>query len=352
METDIRFLDLLEQDLRRAAAFEAAQSPAPVPRGRKRTAWLGLAAGLVAFLLIAGVVGLLDQNGVLNRDQAGKSVREGSSPAGEATGEVPQSAPREQFDSFGGGGNTGGTGATGSGISGAPALDDQSGAGDLTKIIRKGDLSLTVPRDGLGKAVDTVTAIANEKGGFVFSSSVGEHEGNLVLRLPAARFDAAVTALRRVGAVTNVTITSQDVTAEFIDLNARLGIAIGRRRVLQQLYAKATTIEQTVRVLDALDETQLRIEETQGQLNVIENQTSQSTIRVGLREEGTPDASAETVENPSIGSAWDRAIAGFFGVIAAVVIGIGYLVPIAILALLVMLVVTLVRRRRAANPEP
>jgi hypothetical protein len=194
--------------------------------------------------------------------------------------------------------------------------------------------------------------IVDGKGGFVFSSSVGERAGSLVLRVPASRFDSTVTALREIGTVKDVTIASQDVTADFIDLKARLNIALGRRDVLERLYDEATTIEQSLRVQNALDETQLRIEQTQGELNVIENQTSQSTIRIELTEEGAPDPQTQDVRNPSVGNAWDRAIAGFFGVISAVVIGAGYMVPIAILALLVFLVVMLVRRRRAASPAP
>jgi hypothetical protein len=344
MQTDIRYLDLLEQDLLRAADYESAQAAAPPRRRLIRPAnWLAIAAGLVALLLIAGVVGSLEGS-VQNALTSGKAV-----PAGGATGA---------------GEDAGGGGAAGHAQPGSthepglnpfvPNSDEQSplAQGDLTLIIRKGDLTLTVPRDGLADSVDAATSIADEKGGFVFSSSIGQRAGSLVLRVPASRFDGAVTALRELGTVRDVTITSQDVTADFIDLNARLKIARGRSHVLQGLYDDATTIEQTIRVENALNDTQLRIEEIQGQLNVIENQTSQSTIRVDLREEGTTEAQTQDVENPSVGSAWDRAIAGFFGVISAVVIGLGYLLPIAILGLLVLLLVTLVRRRRAANPAP
>jgi hypothetical protein len=344
METDIRFLDLLEQDLKRAADFEAAQSPAPSAGRKKHMNWVAIAAGLVAFLLVAGLVGFLARN---SQDFSAESApaAQGTTVAGEPAsdgGGTRQLLPP-----------TGMNFEPTAGASGLPSLNAGSGkTNDLTKIIRKGDISLTLPRNGLATAVDEVTAIADEKGGFVFSSSVGERAGNLVLRVPADRFDATVTALRALGTVKDVMISSQDVTADFIDLNARLKIARGRLHVLEQLYDQATTIEQTLRVQNALDDTQLRIEQTQGQLNVIENQTSQSTIQVSLREEGLPETQTQDVRNPSVGSAWDRAIAGFFGVISAVVIGIGYVVPIAILALLVLLVVTLVRRRRAPSQAP
>jgi hypothetical protein len=345
METDIRYLDLLEQDLLRAADFEHAQASARAPGRPRRANWLGIAAGLVGFLLIAGLVG-----GLAGTSENESSPAAGPVPAGEATGAVEEPAPHRQFGDTGGGATSGTGTGTGGGL---PALGGESGVvEDLTKIIRMGDISLTLPRDGLETAVDEVTAIADEKNGFVFSSSVGERAGSLVLRVPAEQFDATVTSLRALGTVKDVTISSQDVTADFIDLNARLKIARGRRHVLQGLYSQATTIEQTVRVLNALNDTQTRIEQMQGELNVIDNQTSQSTIRVSLREEGLPDPQTQDVRNPSVGTAWDRAVAGFFGVISAVVIGVGYLVPIAILALLVLLVVTLVRRRRAASQAP
>jgi hypothetical protein len=351
METDIRYLDLLEQDLRRAADYEVAQRhDQAVPRRRQH--WVGIAAGLVAFLLIAGLVGLVaGNNGGYLRSLAGKVVGEGTqAPTAGTPGKAASgSGGNRQLDAL----HQPDLGVNWE-ANGAPAAPVLNGSkdNDLTKIIRKGDISLTLARDGLGAAVDEVTAIADEKNGFVFSSSVGERAGSMVLRVPAEQFDATVTALRALGTVKDVTISSQDVTADFIDLNARLKIARGRRHVLQGLYAQATTIEQTVRVLNALNDTQTRIEQMQGQLNVIDNQTSQSTIRVSLREEGLPDLQTQDVRNPSVGTAWDRAVAGFFGVISAVVIGVGYLVPIAILALLVLLVVTLVRRRRAASQAP
>jgi hypothetical protein len=336
MGTQIRYLDLLEEDLLRAADFEVVERRDQA-EPRRRGHWLGIAAGLVAFLLVAGLVGLVAGNngGLL---QAGKITHGAAqAPAGQGTtAPAPADIPQSLIP----------------GLHGLGPEDASGLIGDLTKIIRSGDLSITLPREGLGNAIDEVTSIADEKGGFVFSSSVGERAGSMVLRVPAEQFDTTVTALREIGTVKDVTISAQDVTADFIDLNAHLNIARGRLNALEGLYAQANSIQQTLRVENALNDTQLRIEEIRGQLNVIENQTSQSTIHVSLREEGAPNPQVQDVENPSIGGAWDRAIAGFFGVIAAVLIGLGYLIPIAILALLVWFVVTLVRRRRGASPAP
>jgi hypothetical protein len=58
---------------------------------------------------------------------------------------------------------------------------------------------------------------------------------------------------------------------------------------------------------------------------------------------------SNAVEHPSLGSAWDRSIQGFLNVVSTVLIGLGYLIPIAILALGIWLVTVAMRRRRGAS---
>ena len=68
--------------------------------------------------------------------------------------------------------------------------------------------------------------------------------------------------------------------------------------------------------------------------------------------ETEPDVAAltESEDAPSLGDAWDSATDGFLGVLSAMIVGLGYLIPIAIVVGVVYLVVTLVRRRdRAAS---
>jgi uncharacterized protein DUF4349 len=95
---------------------------------------------------------------------------------------------------------------------------------------------------------------------------------------------------------------------------------------------------------------ELQIEQIQGQLNFIENQVAEATVRVDLHEKDAAQELQTThVENPSLGGAWDRAIQGFLNVVAAVVVGLGYLIPLGLLALAVWSVTRAVRRRREAS---
>jgi len=65
-----------------------------------------------------------------------------------------------------------------------------------------------------------------------------------------------------------------------------------------------------------------------------------------MREEGVEPE--DEVETASIPNAFERAVAGFVGVIAAIVIGLGYVLPLVALGLLIWFVVGRIQRGRAS----
>jgi hypothetical protein len=70
-----------------------------------------------------------------------------------------------------------------------------------------------------------------------------------------------------------------------------------------------------------------------------------------VREVGAPVATTATAATPSLVRAWQESWAGFLGVLSAVIVGLGYLVPLALLALAGWAVVRrLLRSRPAAAP--
>jgi hypothetical protein len=211
-------------------------------------------------------------------------------------------------------------------------------------VIRTAELAIVIPRDAFDERFAQAVDVAEEQGGFVADSRSRSRSGSLTVRVPAANFAETLHALRALGTVEVESVHGRDVTAEYIDLHANLRIARARREVLLGLMADAVSIGQTIRVQNALGETQLRIEQLQGQLRLLDDRTSLATIGLRLREQGV-EAGSE-VEKASIPNAFERAAAGFVGVIAAIVIGLGYLLPLAVLGLAVWFVVDRVRRRR------
>jgi hypothetical protein len=203
-----------------------------------------------------------------------------------------------------------------------------------------------------GKAVARLTGIAVANHGMVLSSSTkNENSGVFTLRIPASRFDQAMLQLRGIAKVTDGKVlsdtrTGQDVTAQYIDLKARLALLKERRALLVSLQDKATTVGGILAIANKVDQVQLQIEQIQGQLNVINDQVAESTIKASIREK---DAASTTVPPPSesrLASAWRTAVDGFLNVVGAVIVGLGYLLPIVALALIGLGIFTLARRRR------
>jgi len=207
-----------------------------------------------------------------------------------------------------------------------------------------------VPDGDFEGSLTSVSRIATSLGGFVLESSTrDQNTGTFTLRIPAKKFDVAMERLRRIGEVKADEVTGQDVTAEFIDQTARLQILLDRRDLLRSLQNEATTSSEILRLAGLIEQTQLEIEKTQGQLRYLKNQVAEATIKVDLRERHAPDDTPEpTTDNPSLTDAIRLGWEGFLRVVGAVIVGLGYLVPIALIGLAIWGVVTLVRRRRRA----
>jgi hypothetical protein len=220
-------------------------------------------------------------------------------------------------------------------------------------IVKTADLSIVVPRGHFASAFARAAAVAAPLGGFVSSSSdtgLEARTGSLTIRVPSERFDDARAALRPLGRIEYQTIRGQDVTSQFVDLNARLRTWQAQEAALIRLMAKTTTVAETLRVQAQLQRVQLTIEQLRGQIRLIGDRTANATITVRLREQAKKVPPVVTkVTNPSFITGFKRAVAGLQGVLVAILVGIGYLLPLAALALIAWLIVRNIRRRRLAT---
>lgn len=220
-------------------------------------------------------------------------------------------------------------------------------------VVRTATLSIEVGEDGFVAAFDAASLVAGKYGGFVESSSTAGTDiqrGDLLIRVPADRFDEAIRDLRALGTVERQELSGQDVTAEFVDLEARLRTWKAQEAVLLDLMAEARTIEDTLRVQRELQDVQYRIEQIEGQLRYLENRTELATIQVSLHEPGAVVPAPKPSTRPSLAEAWEKAIDGFLAIWYSVVVGLGYLLPLTALGLIVWTGVRRIVRPRPAGP--
>ena len=360
MNTDIEFLKTTEGDLEDVASRERIRLQRVTLQGsiRQNTGrtWMKVAGVAAAFLVVAGSIGFLANMGVLGesaRDKfqevgdavasdggSGAGVRDGDAPVTPAPAGVPSTDDGEH------------------GLVVPGAVDEEALGGgrgqqqqDLSKIVRDGRIGIVVADDAFGDAVGELTFIAERHGGFVLSSSTNnDRSGTFVLRIPARRFDRARDDIRDLATrVRFEEVRGDDVTAEFIDFQARLRILRARRELLFDLFQQADTTDEILRMSGQLDDVTLRIEQIEGQLRFLNDQVAESTLRVSIQEQNAPAVTGEPdVENPDLGSSFDLGVQGFLRIVGAVIVGLGYLIPITVLAAIVWMTVWFFRRRRAA----
>jgi hypothetical protein len=297
---------------------------------------------LIGFLAVAGVIGYAVTSDVGGDDEGGARGIGGGTAVGPALGRAEAAPVSDEAMAVG----EGAVGSSGS-VAQLAALPDIG-----TSIIRTGSIAIRVERGEFARAFDAASLVAARYGGYVQSSSTSGtkvHSGDLLLRVPADRFDQALSDLRALGTRESESVSSEDVSGQLVDLEARLRTWQAQEAVLLDLMSRATTIEATIRVQSELQDVQVRIEEIKGRLNLLQDRTDLATIQVSLHEPGTAIVPQETESTrPSLAEAWQHALDGLLGVCYAVVVGLGYLVPISVIAALAWFAY---RRARAARPS-
>lgn len=158
------------------------------------------------------------------------------------------------------------------------------------KIIRNADLRLET--NSPEETQQKIATIAQSKNGFVIetnqtSSNVQTSTRdivNMTIRIPAEKFEEAVAEIRASGnRVIQENIKGQDVTEEFIDIEARLKTQRALEEQFLEIMKRATTVADTLNVQRELAEVRGEIEKIEGRKRFLESQASLSTIKIQLQ---------------------------------------------------------------------
>jgi cell division septum initiation protein DivIVA len=224
----------------------------------------------------------------------------------------------------------GGDGGDGGGDAGAQS-DGSLTAG--RSIIRTGEVQLRVENFEAARA--NLTTAVEARGGYVSDSTQRVHDsgeeswtsGRVVLRVPAENFSGTMTAVESEGRVVESSTSTQDVTEQVVDLQARLENLRAERDRLRELYQRANDTEDVLAVERRLSEVQTEIERTEARLQSLERRVAYSTITVEMREP-RPDRPApdQWYDTPVLAAFLDS-VHGVGVVLQAVVVGFAYAAP-------------------------
>ncbi|HEU4629964.1 MAG TPA: DUF4349 domain-containing protein [Gemmatimonadaceae bacterium] len=252
----------------------------------------------------------------------------------------------------------------------APSAADASAATDAlpssaaqtaapAMIIRTGTASVEV--QDVDTAAAQVRALVARLGGYVANSALQAGRDQvrtavLEVKVPAARFDAALTGLRPLGTVEVVNVDAQDVGEEYTDLEAR--VANARRleeRLVELLATRTGKLDDVLAVERELARVREEIERMEGRMRYLRARAAMSTLTVTLHEP-LPLAGTGPGDNVIV-RALEQAWENFVGVIAWLIAAVGALLPLVLIgaiawALLRRLGVPLRTPRRAGRSAP
>jgi hypothetical protein len=294
-------------------------------RGNDRGAWLALVVvvvigvGFIAITMMGGQV-----SGILST--VGASVGGGSDSGSDAR------ADREPADD-------------------APAEPDVLALVDGARIVRTGSMELVVEETGAAAiaAADEVAGI----GGYVGESHVASGErptARLALRIPADRWDEALTTLRGLGEVVGETTAARDVTGQLVDLAARIENLRAGEQALQAIATNASSIDDVLKVQQRLTDVRGQIEQLAGQQAGLDDQAAYGTLELTLGVEVVAVVEAAKQWDPA--QEVDQATATLVDILRSVAsagiwVGIVWLPVLLALGIVGLITFVVVRRIRA-----
>lgn len=220
------------------------------------------------------------------------------------------------------------------------------------QVIRAAVLRVEVVKFDTGSKA--LVRIAESVSGFIADSNISQEEppsGTFTLRVPAIRFSEVLDRVGALGKVTGRRVTGQDVTEEFVDLQARIRNLEHHERQLLTFMEKAVKVADLLAIEQELTRVRGEIEQLTGRLRFLGNRVEMATVEVALYEKA----------KQSSGLFWDfsaslqKVRAAFLGTIRQLLAAserlfvlISALVPLALLVLAGWALIRWLARRSAS----
>ena len=204
----------------------------------------------------------------------------------------PAEAPEEDYGGFA--------------VAGGTQLETGSGAapeGSPEKLIYSA--SATVETNEFDRTIEKLSALVEQYGGFVESSSINgsnyytqsrgyssERYASYVIRVPSGKFSALMGSLSTLGNVPYSHTYTENITAQYYDTDARLTAYQTQEARLLEMMEAAETVEDLIAIEEKLTELRYQIESLQSTLKNWDRQVAYSTLDLEVQEviEYTPES--------------------------------------------------------------
>jgi hypothetical protein len=205
-----------------------------------------------------------------------------------------------------------------------------------TRVQRSAQLLLQVAHGKFDTTINGVLALVDSEGGFVAGvgpqpvvSSPDLRTGQITFQVPTAKFDEALTALRKLGSVKQFNVSGVDVSSQYVDLQSRLVSAQAQRDAYLALLSRAQSIQDIVTLQNQLAPILAQIEQLKGQIENLDHTTTYGTITATIQE--APPAGT-TTDTWGVATAFGQALHNFVAAVDLMVVVLGTIAPFLLLA--------------------
>jgi hypothetical protein len=205
--------------------------------------------------------------------------------------------------------------------------EDPASLGDFgRKVVKTADLGLRSKE--VRESAARAQQIAATAGGTVLSSQVYKNgdsvTADLVLSVPSEEFERVIDELRGLGRkVTTDSISGQDVTEEYVDLESRERNLRATEESLLRLYEKAGNVEEALSIQRELTGIRGEIELIQGRIKYLDQRSTYSQITLGiLPVTGPPPPQPSWDPGDTVARAWGASLSVLQVMATAIISGL------------------------------
>ena len=155
-------------------------------------------------------------------------------------------------------------------------------AGDARMLVRRAAMDVVV--EDVPAAAARAQAVLVSSGGYVERGERAERSASFTFRIPEKSLDATLDSLATLGTVASRRVSAEDVTAEAIDLDARLQSLIASRDRLRKLHDSATSVSDVIAVERELGRVQGEVDSLEGRLKFLRSAAALATVELSIRQ--------------------------------------------------------------------
>ncbi|MFH0737117.1 MAG: DUF4349 domain-containing protein [Candidatus Micrarchaeota archaeon] len=250
----------------------------------------------------------------------------------------------------------------GQGISSTPVYDErgmmgESASGDsaygpATQVIQEGTITLRVSEGTLETKVGELKTKLKGEGAEITDISYSEYgerkQYTITIKTLPERFERINEMLKSTGEVKGMSVSLEDVTERYTDLETRITNKEVELSRLYDLYNRSEDVVDLLAVEKEVTRVETELDLLKGEKESLSTRIERSTIVITVYED---KPAGEQLTNPleGVGSLFFGALA--FGIM--IIVGLsGFLLPLAVIVAIVWLVYTKVISRKKGPKEP